>query len=93
MPKKTKRQKMATEVRKHKITEHMVEVEQTNSSPVQTTHTPRMMKKPLFTSTSIEVFKQELKKSLIITIFLLIIEIGIYIGQQQGISFNINLPF
>ncbi len=78
---------------KHRIIEKTVEVNQSTSSS-QTTIAPlRAPKKALFTTETTHFFKKDLTKSLMITGLLLAVEIGIYVAQLNGISFNINLPF
>ncbi len=93
MPKKTKRQKMAVEMRKHKIIEKHVEVEKPVFQPTTQVQTTKQVKKSLFSTESTMYFKKDLKRSILITVLLLLIEVGIYISQQNGLSFNINLPF
>lgn len=93
MPKKTKRQKIAAETRKHRIVEHQVEVEKTSSSAPSPAQTPKSIKKALFSTETTVFFKKDLMKSLLITGFLLLVELGIYVAQSNGLSFNINLPF
>ena len=93
MPKKTKRQKIAAEMHKHKIVAQFNEVSE--SIPLQQTkvETKQTSKKMLFTTESTLFFKKDLTKSLIVTGVLLTIELGIYIAQLNGLSFSISLPF
>ena len=93
MPKKTKRQKIAAEVHKHRIIEQTAELKESVSSQQAESPTHRAQKKALFTSEYTTFFKHDLIKSLLITGVLLAVELGIFIAQQNGLSFNIKLPF
>ncbi len=84
MPKKTKRQKIATEARKHT----MIAQPYDPNNAVATTSQKRV----ILSETS-SFFKKDLVKSLMISLFLLLVEVGIYIAQQNGMSFNIQLSF
>ncbi len=78
---------------KHRIIEKTVEVNQSTPSAHATTSPIRAQKKTLFTTETTHYFKKDLTKSLMITGLLLAVEIGIYVAQLNGISFNISLPF
>lgn len=93
MPKKTKRQKIAAEMHKHKIAAQHTEISQSTPLQQPKTETKQALKKALFTTESTLFFKKDLTKSLLVTGVLLAVELGIYIAQLNGLSFSINLPF
>ena len=95
MPKKTKRQKIAAQPHKHQINYHPIEHVSKPHENVTLTESVELKapkKNPIF-ETSTVVFRSELKKSLIISVVLILLEVGIYIGQINGMSLNTILPF
>jgi hypothetical protein len=90
MPKKNKKQKMASEKRKseHSYAPHVTvftapSIEQ--SSEKKELKTPDKVVDSE-TSAYTAIFKKELTKSLIISAFIILVEIGVYLAQNNVIS-------
>lgn len=89
MPKKTKKQKMAAEKRK---SEHSYEPQVTvfNSTQIEKKEIKEDVKMHQKVSSSVpsastEIFKKELTKSLAISALIILVEIGIYLAQNNVI--------
>jgi len=84
MPKKTKKQKLAAEKRKIALPQKPI-TPKADTVKLEEKTTSKSIQDPAQLSSSL-IFKKELYKSLMISAFIILVEIGIYLAQNMGIS-------